>query len=284
MNVTEIVDHAAVRSIRHGLRHVEHDAVLLLPPYRARVEELGLVAVQACLCGIGTGWRCSIDQVLQLASPFYFRKFVAAPDRAVRTIWLIRKSERVHPIGGVALIEGDGLANAYVDRRRGAVKACEHVIARLRSEWVEADTERSFIRCAAIDRASGYRRVGGLGDKSDAQISTAMLSQRSRSEVRPIRVLDGGILGVAAKVVPELVDLVVLRVDDTPKNICQLAISGHTARFASTTTLSTNAPAAFIQCTCYRLARDLSQHQFGHVYCILMVRDHLLHEHGDDVI
>mmetsp|Transcript_60317 Transcript_60317/g.106818 ORF Transcript_60317/g.106818 Transcript_60317/m.106818 type:complete len:210 (+) Transcript_60317:82-711(+) len=165
MNVTEIVDHAAVRSIRHGLRHVEHDAVLLLPPYRARVEELGLVAVQACLCGIGTGWRCSIDQVLQLASPFYFGKFVAAPDRAVRTIWLIRKSERVHPIGGVALIEGDGLANAYVDRRRGAVKACEHVIARLRSEWVEADTERSFIRCAAIDRASGYRRVGGLGDK-----------------------------------------------------------------------------------------------------------------------
>ena len=75
-------------------------------PVRARVEELGLVAVEARIALIGARGlesfcraEIGVNLVEQLAGRFDFVALRPAPGLAVRTIRVVRKADRVVPAG-----------------------------------------------------------------------------------------------------------------------------------------------------------------------------------------
>ena len=117
--MTEVVDDTAVRSICHGLRDGQLRSVVLCHPVAARVEELGLIAIQA---GVTSIWTCRcgpVDLVQQLAKTLDLISLVTAPSVAMSTIWEVGEAHCVVPVAWVCLVEGVRLPNAHLNIRRG---------------------------------------------------------------------------------------------------------------------------------------------------------------------
>ena len=129
--MAKVVDLAAKRGVGDSLGDLQLGRVLFGGPIAARQEELGLVAVEARVARVGAGRRLTIDVVLQLSLALDLGQLGATPSGAVRAVRLVGKADWVVPVGGVRLIEGDGVADVDGNIRRGSSVPGKVVVARL---------------------------------------------------------------------------------------------------------------------------------------------------------